>query len=1091
MASRQTKVLAALLVCLVSLSASAPFAVAAVPETGQASSVVSLTDSSSGVSEVKIDPALEQSDDTTQVVVRLQEADVGPSVDRESTVRQLKEHARTTQQSVVAYAKRTDGVEVLQRFWLTNAVLMEVDQSRVDLDELAKESYVTHLHANFDVELPEQTTTKTDAAPASTADDGPNTTYGLDQVNATEVWDAYGTKGAGVKVAVLDTGVDVSHPDIDLYTNDSSDPTYPGGWAEFDDEGNVVPGSEPHDSASHGTHTSGTVSGGNASGEYIGVAPHVDLMHGLVIPSGGGSFAQVAGGMEWAVEQDADVISMSLGAPGYYSEMIEPVRNAHSAGVVVVASSGNSGEGSSGSPGNVYESVAVGATDVDANVASFSSGEEIDTDAAWGSDAPGNWPDNYVVPDVAAPGVSVKSSVPGGGYAEYDGTSMAAPHTAGTVALMLSASGGDLSNGVVKSALYESAWKPGDEPAGNDTRYGTGVVDAKAATDLVALDNGVNGTVTDTNGTAVSGATVALADGSFSATTGPNGEYTLLAEEGEHTVTASAFGYESSSATVSVPNGTFVSRNFSLAPSLAVEPTQGQPEAVEGGEPFSLSVRAAHLESATIDLAGDYAVENATLSVNGEQVAFGEPIQFDEPYSGELTVTVETTANTNGSIALEHTFSGLGDSVTLTTGPTQVFEEYTTVGVVDDSGQGLGEAVATTLRSKLPANFEVATVTSDTALDTLPNYDGFVVQQIRDANAEEFVESTQARRFGVVYLDQWGRDSNGIEARSDSIGDPESVADDGFGSQPVVYELTDSHPIFEGVAAPGETVDIHTGSWGDHDWFDGTDATVLAEVGDQNGLKGSGFAVDGGSMTVLASSLGRTTYVGNGDYTEEADRILANAVSFAATGGNPVGTLSVTDDTAQPDGQASVNVRTDATDVAGYQANITFDPEVVDVTNVEGIDFADPVVNVNNDEGWVYVSQAQATNADAPNFAEITFDITTEERSAATNLSFVYEDTLLNAANGSTRYVDYSPGSVSVAQCAAGDANGDGEVTAADATLTQRYIVGQPIDGPFYETCADMNGDDVITSADVTAILQKVVGANGAQATDGSQTTSA
>jgi hypothetical protein len=80
---------------------------------------------------------------------------------------------------------------------------------------------------------------------------------------------------------------------------------------------------------------------------------------------------------------------------------------------------------------------------------------------------------------------------------------------------------------------------------------------------------------------------------------------------------------------------------------------------------------------------------------------------------------------------------------------------------------------------------------------------------------------------------------------------------------------------------------------------------------------------------------------------------------------------------------------------------------------------------------------------------------------------------------------------VSVAQCAAGDANGDGEVTAADATLTQRYIVGQPIDGPFYETCADMNGDDVITSADVTAILQKVVGANGAQATDGSQTTSA
>src|SRR6056297_2408441 len=214
MTSRQTKVLAALLVCLVSLSASAPFAVAAVPETGQTSSMVSTADNSPGVSEVQIDPALERTDDTTQVVVRLQEADVAPSTDRESAIRQLKRHARTTQRSVLAYAKRTDGVEVLQRFWLTNAVLLEVDQSQVDLDELAKESYVTQLHANFQVEIPEQSTTETDAAPARTSDDGPNTTYGLDQVNATEVWDAYGTKGAGVKVAVLDTGVDVSHPDI-------------------------------------------------------------------------------------------------------------------------------------------------------------------------------------------------------------------------------------------------------------------------------------------------------------------------------------------------------------------------------------------------------------------------------------------------------------------------------------------------------------------------------------------------------------------------------------------------------------------------------------------------------------------------------------------------------------------------------------------------------------------------------------------------------------------------------------------------------------------------------------------------------------
>jgi len=170
---------------------------------------------------------------------------------------------------------------------------------------------VSELHANFEVQAP--TPRRVDRPSMATSTKGYNTTYGLDQVNATEVWDAYGTMGQGVKVAVLDTGVNASHQDIDLYTENASDPTYPGGWAEFNSTGAKIPGSEPYDSGQHGKHTSGTVAGGNASGEYVGVAPEATLIHGGVLTDEGGTFASILAGMEWAVQEEADVVSMSLG----------------------------------------------------------------------------------------------------------------------------------------------------------------------------------------------------------------------------------------------------------------------------------------------------------------------------------------------------------------------------------------------------------------------------------------------------------------------------------------------------------------------------------------------------------------------------------------------------------------------------------------------------------------------------------------------------------------------------------------------------------------------------------------------------------
>jgi subtilisin family serine protease len=439
-----------------------------------------------------VSPALHDGDGTEIVLVYFgPDADdltVSPSDRPNVTVETLKDRTSEAQAPLERHASQTPGVTLEQQFWLGNIAAVRIDHARADVDALAGIEGVEHVGPNFEVTVDDTVSkapTLTQHLPSHPTPqlfnslDGDvgvssssQATYGLNQINAPEVWSNY-TKGDGTSVAVLDTGVDPDHPDIDVAK-----------WSDWDSDGNRK-GTSPQDYGSHGTHVSGTVSGGDASGTHIGVAPNTDLYHAAVLNQCsdrcGGNSLQIISAMQWAVDKNVDVISMSLGGSGqYYEGYIKPIRDAEAAGTIVIAASGNAGDGTSGSPGNVYDATSVGASKEDENIASYSSGKSITTANKW-NDPPSDWPSEYIVPTISAPGSIVKSADSGGGYYYSSGTSMATPHVSGAVALLQAATSDTLTPDEIETALVETAFKPEGKDPGQDTRYGHGIIDVQAA----------------------------------------------------------------------------------------------------------------------------------------------------------------------------------------------------------------------------------------------------------------------------------------------------------------------------------------------------------------------------------------------------------------------------------------------------------------------------------------------------------------------------------------------------------------------------------------------------------------------------------
>ncbi len=261
--------------------------------------------------------------------------------------------------------------------------------------------------------------------------------WGVKRVNAAGAWAL--TSGKGVKVAVIDTGIDFSHPDLA--------PNYKGGWNA------IVSTASPMDDQGHGTHVSGTIAAVRDLKGVVGVAPSVDLYGVKVLDkNGSGQYSWVVAGIEWAVMNGMDVINMSLGG-GRGTEALKQIMiKSKEMGVAVVCAAGND-SGPVNFPAKYPEAIAVSASDSSDKIASFSSrGPEI---------------------AVIAPGVNVYSTKKGGGYTTLSGTSMASPHTAGLAALAVGA--GAKGSDAVRAALKKAANPlPGLTPA----QQGAGLVDA-------------------------------------------------------------------------------------------------------------------------------------------------------------------------------------------------------------------------------------------------------------------------------------------------------------------------------------------------------------------------------------------------------------------------------------------------------------------------------------------------------------------------------------------------------------------------------------------------------------------------------------
>ncbi|TCC44666.1 peptidase S8 [Kribbella capetownensis] len=480
---------------------------------------------------------------------------------------------KTAAQSQAKIRAELDAQHVkYQAFWGTNAIRIN-SGSLALAQNLATHAEVEGLYAPMKIEVPKVTQGTTEHEINAVE-------WGIANINADDVWSQFGDKGEGITIASIDTGVQYDHPAlVKQYRGNNGDGTFDHNYNWFDAAGTC--GNAPCDGNGHGTHTMGTMAGDDGAGNQIGVAPGVKwIAANGCCPT---DDALIASG-QWMLEPtdlagnnpDAskrpDIINNSWGSqlPSNDPFMEDITLNWAASGIFGAFANGNSGElgcNSSGSPGSLTSNYSAGAYDINNNIASFS--------------GRGVGQDGTIKPNISAPGVNVRSSLPGNTYGAFNGTSMATPHLAGTVALLWAASPAlkghvDATRTLLNQTAIDT---PNSQCGGTDANnnvFGQGRLDALALLNAAPIgDTGtLSGTVTAaTGGAPLAGASVTVKQAGQPdrvLTTTSTGAFSSVLPAGSYDLTAASFGYQTQTATVAITTGNTSTQNFALVSSPQV-----------------------------------------------------------------------------------------------------------------------------------------------------------------------------------------------------------------------------------------------------------------------------------------------------------------------------------------------------------------------------------------------------------------------------------------------------------------------------------------------------------------------------------------
>jgi subtilisin family serine protease len=511
---------------------------------------------------------------------------------RSAVVSSLRATTDETQQNLKKYLslqQRIGKVKQVESFYIVNALAVtateDVMKKLATFPEVAKilpnetrqliapHSKKTAIVASIETKIAMVEKAITKKAQTSFVEPTSSVEWNVERVHAPEVWDQ-GIDGTGIVVANIDTGVRWDHPALkEKYRGyNPADPKHPDHEYNWFDA--VHGQSAPYDEIGHGTHTMGTMVGSEPDGtNQIGVAPGAKWITVKAFTCWGGTDVDLLKAGEWILapkdadgnphpEQAPDIVNNSWGGGPDLDEWYRlVVQNWRAADIFPEFSAGNEGpgNGSIANPANYPESISTGAIDIDDQLAFFSSR--------------GPSPYEESKPEISAPGVDIRSSVPNGGYEDdWSGTSMAGPHVAAVAALLKQAAA-SLTVDELEQILITAAFPLTDStyPISPNNGYGYGVVDAKNA--MAAVQKGlgkVSGQVSARVKAAQAPsspsplrATVSILESRRATPTNPeDGSYSMIHPAGTFTLRAEAYGYRSQDQTVEILRDGNVEANF-------------------------------------------------------------------------------------------------------------------------------------------------------------------------------------------------------------------------------------------------------------------------------------------------------------------------------------------------------------------------------------------------------------------------------------------------------------------------------------------------------------------------------------------------